>query len=173
MQQPFSLEIKQVHSQHMDALLQYLHALSPQSQQRFAPHPFTEAAIWDFYQWQHQHLGYAGFMGDEMVAYFIMKRSFLEHDKERLEGYGIKLHPLQDFTLAPSVADNWQGKGVAGMMMRHVLTDARKRGAKRLLLWGGVQCGNTAAVKFYQKHGFISLGTFEYNGCNMDMVLDL
>jgi diamine N-acetyltransferase len=173
MQQPLPLEIKLVHSQHMVSLLHYLNALSPQSQQRFAPHPFNEAAIWDFYQWQHQHLGFAGFLNNEMVAYFIIKRSFLEHDKERLEGYGIKLHPFQDFTLAPSVADNWQGKGVAGMMMQHILTDIRNRDAKRLFLWGGVQCDNAAAVKFYQKYGFISLGTFEYNGCNMDMMLEL
>jgi GNAT superfamily N-acetyltransferase len=167
------LDIKLLHSHDTGALLTYLHALSPATRQRFAPHPFEEAAIWEFYHWQHQHLGYTGWVGNEIVAYFIVKRSYLPHDKERLEGYGIALHPLDDFTMAPSVADAWQGKGVAGLMMQHVLTDIRNRSAKRLLLWGGVQCDNTAAIKFYKKHGFLSLGTFEYQGCNLDMMLSL
>jgi GNAT superfamily N-acetyltransferase len=173
MQPLLPLEIHSLHSNHVNSLLQYLHGLSPQSKLRFAPHLFDAAAVWEFYQWQHQHLGYVGCIDNEMVAYFIIKRSYLVHDKQRLEGYGLSLHALEDFTLAPSVADAWQGKGVAGLMLQHVLQDILNRGAKRLFLWGGVQCDNAAAVKFYQKHGFQSLGVFEYKGCNMDMVLSL
>lgn len=167
------LDIQPLRHYHLEALLHYLHALSPQSRQRFAPHAFDAEAIWEFYHWRHQHLGYVGFLDNEMVAYFIVKRSYLAHDKERLESYGLHLHPITDFTLAPSVADAWQGKGVAAEMMRHLLADIRNRGAKRLLLWGGVQCNNAAATRFYQKHGFVSLGRFEYHGCNLDMLLHL
>lgn len=172
-EQHMPLQITILHSDHLELLLEYLHALSPQSKQRFAPHPAEAAATWAFYHWQQQNIGYIGIMDNKIIAYFIIKRSYLAHDKERLERYGLTLHALEDFTLAPSVAEAWQGKGIAGKMMEYVLADVRNRGAKRLFLWGGVQCDNTAAVKFYEKHGFVALGTFEYNGCNKDMMLHL
>jgi len=40
-------------------------------------------------------------------------------------------------------------------------------------LWGGVQRYNEKATRFYLKNGFKRLGSFEYNGWNEDMMLDI
>lgn len=47
-----------------------------------------------------------------------------------------------------------------------------KGGTKRIILWGGVQAGNEKAVSYYLKHGFRTVGQFEHNGNNYDMILD-
>ncbi|MCC6760840.1 MAG: GNAT family N-acetyltransferase [Chitinophagaceae bacterium] len=172
--QPNGIQFERLHSRHLPQLLHYLSALSPLTQQRFAPHTFEADAIWQFYQPEQQHNGYIAIEASSgnIVGYFVVKRSFLLHDAPRLQSYGARLHPITDFTLAPSVADVWQGKGLAGPMLQFVLEDIRKQGAKRVLLWGGVQQVNVAAIKFYQKNGFVTLGQFEHEGVmNTDMFL--
>ncbi|WP_416438810.1 GNAT family N-acetyltransferase [Phnomibacter sp. MR] len=169
------IQFVQLHSRHLPQLLQYLQHLSEASQQRFAPHPFETDAIWQFYQPEQQHNGYIAIEAttEKIVGYFVIKRSFLLHDAPRLQAYGLLLHPITDFTLAPSVADAWQGKGLAGLMLQFVLEDICRQGAKRLFLWGGVQQTNIAAVRFYEKNGFSVLGKFDYKGLNTDMMLKL
>lgn len=173
--QPNGIQFEHLHSRHLPQLLSYLSALSPRTQQRFAPHAFEAEAIWQFYQPEQQHNGYIAIVASsgKIVGYFVVKRSFLQHDAPRLQSYGLRLHPITDFTIAPSVADDWQGKGLAGPMLQFVLEDIRQQGAKRLLLWGGVQQSNIAAVRFYEKHGFEAIGQFEYAGMNTDMLLTL
>ena len=55
----------------------------------------------------------------------------------------------------------------------YVLNEMKNRNVKQLILWGGVQIDNIKAVRFYQKNGFRSLGHFQYNGLNEDMMLPL
>jgi len=71
------------------------------------------------------------------------------------------------------VADAWQGYGLANHLLKFILADIKSPGFKRIILWGGVQCSNEPALKFYIKHGFKTLGSFEYNGLNNDMILVL
>ncbi|MEJ7925941.1 GNAT family N-acetyltransferase [Sphingobium sp. AN641] len=50
----------------------------------------------------------------------------------------------------------WQGGGNGGDLMRHVMAQARSRGARRLLL--AVYPQNEGARRFYARHGFEQIG---------------
>lgn len=155
---------------HVPALAQYLQGLSALTRSRFAPHAADEAGIRAFYEGPQPHTGYvARLPGGQLAGYFVVRRSYLPHDAARWHAYGYPLHPVTDFTLAPSVADAWQGKGLAGPMLQWVEAQCQLLGARRLLLWGGVQAANAAAVRFYEKHGFVHAGSFEHHGTNHDM----
>jgi GNAT superfamily N-acetyltransferase len=161
-------------STQVPALAQYLQGLSVLSRSRFAPHAADEAGIRAFYNGPEPHTGYVAVLPTgELAGYFVVRRSYLPHDAARWYAYGYPLHPVTDFTLAPSVADAWQGKGLAGPLLQWVEARCRQLGARRLLLWGGVQAGNAAAVRFYEKHGFKHAGSFDHHGTNHDMYKDL
>lgn len=104
-----------------------------------------------------------------MIAYAIIRVGYLEHDNPRLSSYGLQLNHQTDSTFAPSVADDWQGKGLGKELFAFILPELSARGINRIILWGGVQSNNERAVRYYQKLGFQSLGHFEYHGMNTDM----
>ncbi len=104
-----------------------------------------------------------------MIAYAIIRHGYLEHDSPRLSAYGLQLNHQTDGSFAPSVADNWQGKGLGKELFDFILPELSARGINRIILWGGVQRNNERAVRYYQKLGFQSLGHFEYHGMNTDM----
>ena len=85
------------------------------------------------------------------------------------------MNAAQDCTLAPSVADDYQSKGLGSVLMRRLVEIAREIGRTRMVLWGGTQATNDRAVHFYHKHGFTTVGEFQeppgFN--NYDMILDL
>jgi ribosomal protein S18 acetylase RimI-like enzyme len=58
-------------------------------------------------------------------------------------------------------------------MFSFILWDLIQAGIKRIILWGGVQSSNAHALAFYRRLGFSVLGSFEYYGENLDMVLNL
>lgn len=51
----------------------------------------------------------------------------------------------------------WHGRGVARLLMHHVLEAAARWGARTL--WLGVWERNARAIAFYRKHGFIDVGS--------------
>lgn len=163
--------------QHADVpnLLAYLHSFSDQTLSRFAPHDFTQAAIEQFYHPYEPHFGYiANEMNQEnIVAYFIIRKGVLIHDISRLQSYGLELNDSSDFSFAPSVADAYQNRGIGTPFLQFIIRDVKSIGAKRLILWGGVQNNNHQAIRFYTKNGFEVLGQFEYNGWNTDMMLHM
>jgi len=156
-------------------LSDYLQHLSRETKQRFGPHGFDEKSIMEVYCDSDRVTGYiardAGTFA--IVAYSILKIGFLEHDSFRLKSYGLVLDSKTDCTFAPSVADNWQGLGVGNCLFNFILSDLKATGIKRIILWGGVQCDNKRAINYYLKNGFTSLGQFEYNGLNLDMIFDI
>lgn len=167
---PAGVQLQVLQPQHLSALVGYLQGLSALTRSRFAPHAADEADIRAFYEGLQPHTGYVALLpGGELAGYFVVRRSYLPHDAARWQSYGLAPHPVTDFTLAPSVADAWQGKGLAGPMLQWVETQCQLLGARRLLLWGGVQAGNAAAVRFYEKHEFVHAGSFEHHGTNHDM----
>jgi diamine N-acetyltransferase len=155
-------------------LSEYLSELSPESKGRFGPHAFDEASIRVLYGQPDLYTGYIAqsFENEAIVAYSIIKTGYLEHDRFRLESYGLRLDPQTDVTFAPSVADAWQGCGLGAAMFRLILSDLKMRSVRRVILWGGVQAGNTHAMHYYQHLGFVNLGAFEYHGLNYDMALE-
>lgn len=158
----------------IEPLLQYLHQLSPATAKRFQPHPFYKAELVNFYR-HHEHEAWVAIdpSSEKIVAYTVMKKGYLHHDYPRLQQYGINISYDDCYTIAPSVTDEWQSEGVGQLLFNYVLNEIKNRNVKQLILWGGVQIDNIKAVRFYQKNGFRSLGHFQYNGLNEDMMLPL
>jgi diamine N-acetyltransferase len=153
----------------------YLEQLSAETRLRFGPHPFDLASIIDLYASPDHYRGYIAIdiSTGIIVAYSILKKGILAHDRERLQSYGLVLNNNTDYTFAPSVTDAWQGKGVGQLVFRYICSELRLLGAGRIILWGGVQCHNQRAVHYYLKNDFRILGQFEYNGCNYDMIREI
>jgi RimJ/RimL family protein N-acetyltransferase len=57
-------------------------------------------------------------------------------------------------------------------MMAALLRLARRLGRRRAILMGGVQVRNERARAFYARFGFTSVGTFQTDVHNHDMMLD-
>lgn len=153
----------------------YLNNLSEESKKRFAPHSYDLRAIQDFSKGENEILAYVVKRKDtgEIIAYFVLKSTFAFHEIKRFQSYDIKLNPDRDMAFAPSIADDWQGKGLSMLLFQFILSELKGLPTRRLILWGGVQNDNTRAINFYKKTGFHAIGQFEYQGWNTDMVLDL
>ena len=157
------------------ALHQYLQQLGDETKKQFGPHSFEIDALIHFY---NADAGLTAYIAEDtvqgsIIAYAILKNGCLLHDRERLESYGLQTNDTNCCTFAPSVADNWQSKGIGKTLFNHIVANLKGRGIKKIILWGGVQASNKKAMNFYRKMGFQTLGTFEYNGANFDMALDL
>jgi len=156
----------------VDALVDYLNALSPATRSRFGPHSFDKTSISLFYNSAHNNNACIAEDPENqtIVGYAIIKTGFLPHDAPRLQAYGLTLSETSDCTFAPSVADAWQGCGLGKSLYNFILPQLQSKPIQRIILWGGVQAGNTAAINYYTSLGFVTLGEFEYNGLNYDMV---
>jgi GNAT superfamily N-acetyltransferase len=166
-----NITYRKVCAEDFDLLLQYLLALSPDSQKRFGPHRFDLDTLSDLYTMGSDHTGYIAFdeSNGKIIAYAILKKGYLDHDSQRLESYGIIPNHSTDCTYAPSVVDLYQGQGIGTALFKYILTDLQKTTCSRIILWGGVQADNERAVRYYQHNGFNILGEFQYNGNNYDM----
>jgi diamine N-acetyltransferase len=169
-----TIEVSKLVPEDIDKLCEYLQNLSAVTIKRFAPHAFDKQSVVDFYK-APVHWGYVAYeqATATIVAYAIIKTGYLEHDAHRLQSYGLLLNDKTDCTFAPSVADDWQGLGIGNNLFRFILSDLKTTGINRIILWGGVQADNVAAVNYYIKNGFKTLGQFNYNGYNYDMIFDL
>lgn len=153
-------------------LLSYLHHLNEETRNRFGPHPFTKEALEHLYH----HPDYTGFIIIEnnstfIIGYAIVKLGYLEHDHPRLLSYNILPDHTTDATYAPSLANDWQGKGIGKVLWNHTKNHLQQQQKQRVILWGGVQEDNVVAVNYYNKIGFIKIGSYEYHGKNnLDMV---
>ncbi|MBQ1782735.1 MAG: GNAT family N-acetyltransferase [Gammaproteobacteria bacterium] len=165
--------IRRLQTTDNSALLRYFCALSHLTRSRFGPHPFDKQTVTAICNHSYDQLqGWIGIdpASDRIIAYLVVKPGYLHFEEERYRSYGLLLNHDQDYTLAPSVADDWQSSGVGSVLMAHVLSELEQRGQGQIVLWGGVQAGNTRACQFYRKFGFRQLGEFEHNGLNYDMI---
>ena len=165
------VQFRRLNNNDLDNLYDYLRNLSSETKSRFGPHPFDNASLINFYQ-RDTNRGYIALNVEskEIIGYSILKIGYLEHDRNRLEGYGLTLDSDTDCTFAPSVADSWQSCGIGSLMFQFILSDLKFTKIARIILWGGVKMDNERAVKFYKKYGFQTLGQFTYNGENYDMI---
>ena len=86
----------------------------------------------------------------------------------------VALDPQFHCTLAPSVADAYQARGLGSALLPVLINTARRLGRTHIALWGGVRADNPRAEHFYRKFGFVELGQFEAGGSNnYDMLLAL
>lgn len=58
------------------------------------------------------------------------------------------------------VDPEWHGTGLAGSLMEHVVEQVRSRGERAL--WLGVWERNARAIRFYEKHGFVDVGSHAF-----------
>lgn len=166
--------IRQLSAKDFDRLITYLYQLSPATVRRFQPHPYQKDEVINFHH-NNDHEGWIAVdpSTEKIIGYTVLKKGYLHHDYPRLQQYGVNIFADDCYTIAPSVTDEWQSAGVGQLLFNYVLDEMKKRNVKQLILWGGVQTDNTKAVRFYHKNGFRSLGHFQYNGLNEDMMLTL
>lgn len=155
----------------LSLLVEYLGKLSDETLKRFGPHPFDIESIERVYT--EGNLGFIAVENEEIIAYAVVHQGIIDHEKPRLSTYGIDENEPGSCTIAPSVADSLQGKGVGTGFMKYVLNELKEKGFRKVNLWGGVQADNEKAVRLYTRLGFNYLGEFEYYGKNLDMVLSL
>jgi ribosomal protein S18 acetylase RimI-like enzyme len=157
----------------------YFSALSADTRKRFAPHAFTKEqaemlcaeinygevirllAVTDNVQQQ------------EAVAYFILRLELNDGDEKRYRAHGMNLDRASVCSIAPSVADDYQGRGLGSVVMDRALALARRLGRRQAILQGGVQAANSRAIHFYEKCGFCKVGSFSTAVENYDMIVDL
>jgi ribosomal protein S18 acetylase RimI-like enzyme len=65
----------------------------------------------------------------------------------------IELHQLY-------ILGQWQGEGVAPVLMDWALAAARARGSRRMVL--SVFVANIRAQRFYRRYGFVEIGAYEF-----------
>lgn len=160
-------------SNDVNQLILYLQALGDETKKRFAPHSFEREYLLHFFK--HPYFAFVASDCEtaEIIAYFIFKLGIPEHDRLRLEAYGVKLGEEGDCIFAPSVADGWQGNKVGDNLLKYALPRLKNMGIKRIILWGGVQMDNLQAINYYVKNGFKILGKFSHNGENYDMACEI
>ncbi|MEU2247081.1 GNAT family N-acetyltransferase [Streptomyces sp. NPDC019224] len=95
-------------------------------------------------------------------------------DVARYRGTGIHLSTT-DCRFGLTLADDYQGRGVGTHIFPLVTDIARRFGKQRIILWGGVLADNPRAIRYYEKNGFRSAGSFTgADGArSLDMILDL
>jgi diamine N-acetyltransferase len=166
-----------------DAILlgDYFLSLSDQTKQRYGPHRFDrETAEALVATTDHAHTlrmiaTVPSGMTEQVIAYIILILGIREDDAARYALLNLPLHADTDCTLAPSVADAYQSKGLGSLLLQHLKLVARRLGRTRMVLWGGTQATNDRAIHYYHKHGFQTVGEFQeppgHN--NYDMTVDL
>lgn len=166
--------LRLLQSDDLKKLEKFLQSHSPETKNRFAPHRFELHELEKLFNLGMYLMFVAKRKGSqELIAYFVVRKGVIEHEKPRLESYGLHLDSVSDCTFAPSVADSWQNQGIGNALFKFTLEYLKSNGFKRILLWGGVQTSNEKAMLFYQKNGFIELGRFEYYGWNCDMLKEI
>ena len=79
-------------------------------------------------------------------------------DGAQVRGYGIMSFAAHEAHLLNLCIDPaWQGRGWGGRLLRHLLQLASVRRAERMFL--EVRPSNRAAVRLYESHGFVQVGT--------------
>jgi GNAT superfamily N-acetyltransferase len=110
-----------------------------------------------------------------IIAYIIIGLTAGASEIQRYAAAGICLDPATTCSLAPSVADAYQSKGVGSVLMEPILCWLRQLGYRQMVLQGGVRAENARAQRFYGKLGFRRVGDFVTQGqvANHDMMLAL
>jgi len=101
--------------------------------------------------------------------------SLPQNDVARYRKAGIHLDEGTDCRFGPTLADEHQGKGLATQVFPLICEVARRLGKRRIILWGGVLADNPRAIRYYEKNGFRTVGSFTGpdGQRSLDMILDI
>jgi len=97
---------------------------------------------------------------ERIVALFELSFDLTATDVARYHSYDIPLDKATDCRFGPTIADEYQNRGLGSRLLPYVFDLARSFGQRRMILWGGVMAHNHRAIHHYQKHGFQIAGTF-------------
>jgi diamine N-acetyltransferase len=166
-------EFGQADQQDMAAASEYYRQLNDSAQKKFAPHSFELTALQQLYKPLSPHIAFVARVKNEspIIAFVALRIGLMPDELPRLSNYGIYAGQSIDFSYAPSVADQWQGRGLGTLLLNLVKKQLFVLQPIRFLLWGGVQCSNELAINYYLKNGFVVLGEFYHQGNNLDMAL--
>lgn len=159
-----------------ERLGRFFDALSQETRRRYAPHPLTAEFARELCRNADDatvRLLLLTRDEGEVIGYFILKPSPSAVIRQRYSQYGIRLEDGLDMEFAPCVADAHQSRGLASLAMPLIAAEARRVGARSLVLMGGTQASNHRAIHFYEKVGFRRLGAFTTTIENYDMRLPL
>ncbi len=84
-----------------------------------------------------------------------------ENDQARYTRYGFSLDPETDCRFGPTLADEYQNRGIGTLALPFMKDVAGEFGRSRIILWGGVLADNVRAIRYYQKNGFQRVGGFQ------------
>jgi GNAT superfamily N-acetyltransferase len=117
----------------------------------------------------------SGQLSGQIIALYEFSFDIPDYDLERFARYGVPLDQRTDCRYGPTIADEYQNRGVGSQTFPYLVAVAKRFGKDRIILWGGVFVDNARAIHFYEKQGFRPLGTFEgyEGGLVNDMILDL
>jgi ribosomal protein S18 acetylase RimI-like enzyme len=96
-------------------------------------------------------------------------------DQARYRLAGITIDATTDCRFGPTLADDYQDRGLGSTLWPVVVQLTQLIGRSRILLWGGVLADNARAIHYYTKHGFHYVGEFvdQTGNTSLDMMLDL
>ncbi|UFH53824.1 GNAT family N-acetyltransferase [Spirosoma sp. KNUC1025] len=158
-------------------LMNYVDGLSEKTRSYFAPHPFDWGTIQHICNTldltQVIRLVATPVNSTQIIAYVLLMSGATASDTARYQAAGIQLDTETDCSLAPSITDAYQSRGLGGQLLQKALEIAQAMGKKQVILWGGVQADNEQAFGFYRKYGFITIADFDRNGLNYAMCLQL
>jgi len=97
---------------------------------------------------------------EHIVALFELSFDLTDDDLARYQSYGIPLNVATDCRFGPTIADDYQNRGLGSRLLPYVFDLARRFGQRQMILWGGVIAHNHRAIHYYQKHGFMIVGEF-------------
>lgn len=111
---------------------------------------------------------------DRIIGLMEFSFDIPDSDIERYKKAGIMLDQETDCRFGPTIADDYQNKGLGSKLFPYVVQIARRFGKKRIILWGGVLKDNERAIHYYEKQGFKTVGTyFDGDEEMLDMILEL
>lgn len=109
--------------------------------------------------------------GERIIGLLELSFGIPPSDLQRYRDVGINLSEDTDVRFGPTLADDWQGKGVGTLAFNRIAEIVKGFEKSRILLWGGVLVSNTPAIEYYKKLGFTVAGTFQNEGVDhLDMI---
>ena len=112
---------------------------------------------------------------DKIVGLLEMSLDIPKGDAERYARAKISLSSETDCRFGPTLADQYQNKGLGTSSMAFIVDVARELGKERIVLWGGVREDNESAIRFYEKVGFTHVCECkrEDGVTSLDMMLEI
>lgn len=173
------LLLRPLEASDVDALAAFLQALSPPTR-RFATFPGYDKETaqelcdainrYDKLRFVVEEVALA-----KIVALFEFSLDLPPYDVQRYASYGAALDAARTCRFGPTIADSYQNRGLGSKSFPYLVDIARRLGKTRMILWGGVYTDNQRAIRFYEKQGFRTSGSFvyEHGPLRLDMFLDL